>query len=352
MMLTKKIITIFLAAVLLVSFSGTALAQVTLESGGASFPYPLYSTWIDVYTENNDVKIEYQSIGSGGGIRGIIDKTFDFAGSDAPMKDEELERADGEIMHIPTVMGAVAVAYNLEGIDQQLKLDAEILADIFLGNITKWDDEAIKATNPEVDLPDLYIVVVRRSDGSGTTNAFTDYLSKVSSEWEETVGFGKAVNWPTGMGARGNEGVAGQVQQNEGAIGYVELAYAIENGLSHAQLKNKDGNYVEASLESTTAAAAGAVADMPEDMRVSITDQPGEKAWPISTFTYLLVYEEYEDEEKTAEMIDFIWWAISDGDEYARELLYSPLPDNLKEMVKDKLESITVDGEQVRPSLD
>lgn len=351
-MLNKKIITVLLAAVLMVSFSGTALAQVTLEAGGASFPYPLYSTWIDVYTENNDVRIEYQSIGSGGGIRGIIDKTFDFAGSDAPMRDEELERADGEIMHIPTVMGAVAVAYNLEGIDQQLKLDAETLADIFLGNITRWNDEAIQESNPELDLPDKYIVVVRRSDGSGTTNAFTDYLSKVSAEWEETVGFGKAVNWPTGMGARGNEGVAGQVQQNDGAIGYVELAYAIENDLSHAQLKNKDGNYVEASLESTTAAAAGAVADMPEDMRVSITNQPGENAWPISTFTYLLVYKEYEDQEKTEEMIDFIWWAISEGDEYARELLYSPLPDNLKEMVEAKLESITVAGEPVRPSLD
>lgn len=351
-MLTKKIISALFVALVLVGLTGTAFAQVSLESGGASFPYPLYSTWIDVYTENNDVRIDYQSIGSGGGIRGIIDKTFDFAGSDAPMRDEELERADGKIMHIPTVMGAVAVTYNLEGIDQQLKLDSKTVANIFLGNITKWNDEEIQASNPEVDLPDKYIVVVRRSDGSGTTNAFTDFLTKVSSEWEETVGFGKAVNWPTGMGAKGNEGVAGQVQQNDGAIGYVELAYAIENDLSHAKLKNKDGNFVEASLESTTAAAAGAVADMPEDMRVSITNQPGENSWPISTFTYLLVYEEYEDQEKTAEMIDYIWWAVSEGDEYARELLYSPLPDNLKDMVKEKLESITVNGEKVRPSLD
>ncbi|MGM0420363.1 MAG: phosphate ABC transporter substrate-binding protein PstS [Bacillota bacterium] len=351
-MLNKKIISALFAALLLVGLTGTAFAQVSLESGGASFPYPLYSTWIDVYTENNDVRIDYQSIGSGGGIRGIIDKTFDFAGSDAPMRDEEIERADGKIMHIPTVMGAVAVTYNLEGVEQQLNLDSKTVANIFLGNITKWNDKEIQASNPEVDLPDKYIVVVRRSDGSGTTNAFTDFLAKVSSEWEETVGFGKAVNWPTGMGAKGNEGVAGQVQQNDGAIGYVELAYAIENDLSHAKLKNIDGNFVEASLESTTAAAAGAVADMPEDMRVSITNQPGENSWPISTFTYLLVYEEYENREKTAEMIDYIWWAVSEGDEYARELLYSPLPDNLKDMVKEKLESITVNGEKVRPSLD
>ncbi|MFW5985355.1 MAG: phosphate ABC transporter substrate-binding protein PstS [Halanaerobiaceae bacterium] len=342
----------FLFVVLLVTLlSGTVLAEVSLESGGASFPYPLYSQWIDVYTENNDIEIEYQSIGSGGGIRGIIDKTFDFAGSDAPMKDEELQKADGEIMHIPTVMGAVAVSYNLD-LEQNIKLTAENVADIYLGKITKWNDERIQENNPELDLPDEYIVVTRRSDGSGTTNAFTDFLSKASEEWKEMVGTGKAVQWPVGLGAKGNEGVAGQISQNEGAIGYVELAYALENDLPVAKVQNKDGNFLEPSLETTSAAAAGALEDMPEDMRVSITYQPGEDSWPIATFTYLLVYKEYEDREKTGEMIDYIWWALSEGDEYARDLLYAPLPDSLLEEVKAKLESITVDGEPVRSSLD
>ncbi|MFN2340019.1 MAG: phosphate ABC transporter substrate-binding protein PstS [Halanaerobium sp.] len=351
-MLMKKLSTILLVTLLFVLVSGTALAQVSLESGGASFPYPLYSTWMDVYTENNDVRIDYQSIGSGGGVRGILDQTFDFAGSDAPLTDDEMEAAEGKLLHIPTVMGAVAVTYNLEGVDEQLNLKSETVADIYLGKIDKWNDPEIQDANPDVDLPDKYIVVVRRSDGSGTTNAFTDFLAKVSSEWEEQVGFGKAVQWPVGMGAKGNEGVAGQVSQNDGSIGYVELAYAIENDLSHAKLRNKDGNYVEASLESTTEAAAGAVANMPDDMRVSITNQPGENAWPIATFTYLLVYEEDQNAEKTGEMIDYIWWAITEGDDYATELLYAPIPENLEEMVKEKLESITVDGEAVRPDLE
>ncbi|MFW5786982.1 MAG: phosphate ABC transporter substrate-binding protein PstS, partial [Halanaerobiales bacterium] len=200
-------------------------------------------------------------------------------------------------------------------------------------------------------LPDKHIAVVRRSDGSGTTNAFTDFLSKASEKWEEQVGYGKAVDWPVGMGAKGNEGVAGQVSQLDGAIGYVELAYAIENDLEFAKVRNKDGNFVEPSLETTSAAAAGALENMPEDMRVSITYQPGENSWPIATFTYLLVYEEYEDKEEAGEMIDYIWWAISEGDEHAKDLLYAPTPDSLKSEIKDKLESITVDGEQVRPSL-
>ncbi|MFW5986084.1 MAG: phosphate ABC transporter substrate-binding protein PstS [Halanaerobiales bacterium] len=352
-MFKTKIAALVMFTLLVSLFAGNVLAQdVSLESGGASFPYPLYSKWMDVYTENNDVKIDYQSIGSGGGIRGIIDKTFDFAGSDAPMKDEELERADGEIMHIPTVMGAVVVTYNLPEVEDQIKLTSDNIADIYLGKIEKWNDEKIQDNNPDLDLPDKYISVVRRSDGSGTTNAFTDYLTKVSPEWEEQVGFGKAVQWPTGMGAKGNEGVAGQVSQVDGAIGYVELAYAIENDLPYASVQNKDGNFVQPSLDTTSAAAAGALADMPDDMRVSITNQPGEDSWPIATFTYLLVYTEYEDKEKTGEMIDYIWWALSEGQDYARELLYAPLPDNLLEEVKVKLQSITVDGERVRPALD
>ncbi|MFW6238342.1 MAG: phosphate ABC transporter substrate-binding protein PstS [Halanaerobiales bacterium] len=344
--------TVVLALLLIIVFAGPAMAEVSLESGGASFPYPLYSKWMDVYTEDNDVKIDYQSIGSGGGINGIIDGTFDYAGSDAPMKDEEMAEAPGEIMHIPTVMGAVTISYNLPEVEEHIKLTSENIADIYLGKITRWNDEEIQKNNPDLDLPDRYIVVVRRSDGSGTTNAFTDYLAKVSSEWEDTVGYGKAVQWPTGLGAKGNEGVAGQVKQNPGAIGYVELAYAIENDLPTAQVQNKEGKFVEPSLETTTGAAAGAVEDMPEDMRVSITNQPGEDAWPIATFTYLLVYKEYEDREKAEEMIDYIWWAVSEGQDYARDLLYAPLPDNLLDQVKGKLESITVDGEPVRPELE
>ncbi|MGM0501179.1 MAG: phosphate ABC transporter substrate-binding protein PstS [Bacillota bacterium] len=327
--------------------------EVRLSSGGASFPYPLYSKWIDVYTDKNDVKIDYQSIGSGGGIKGIMDGTFDFAGSDAPMKDEELAKAESEIMHIPTVMGAVVTSYNLPEVEEQIKLTGDILADIYLGKITKWNDEEIKKANPNLELPGQDIVPIRRSDGSGTTNAFTDYLNKVSGDWEEEVGYGKSVSWPNvGIGAKGNEGVTGQILDIEGAIGYVELAYAEENNLQYTSLKNKSGNYVEPSLDTVTAAAAGAVENMPEDMRVSITNSPGEEAWPISTFTYLLVNKEYEDQAKTGEMIDYIWWALSEGDSYAKELLYAPLPDNLLNKVKAKLEAIKVDGEAVRPALE
>ncbi len=322
--------------------------SVSLSTGGASFPYPLYSEWMAAYGDiETDVEIDYQSIGSGGGIKGILDGTFDFAGSDAPMKDEELESAPGEILHIPTVMGAVVITYNVPGVDESIRLTPEVVADIFLGNITKWDDGRLADINEDVEFPNEDVIVVHRSDGSGTTNTFTDYLSKVSEEWDSEVGMGKSVEWPVGLGAKGNEGVAGQVSQSEGAVGYVELAYAVENDLPYAILQNRDGYWVEPSLDTTSAAAAGALADMPEDMRVSITNSPGEDAWPIATFTYLLVYREWEDCEKAEAALDYIWWAISEGDEYARDLLYAPTPENLKEEIAEKLETITCDGERV-----
>ncbi|MFP4199799.1 MAG: phosphate ABC transporter substrate-binding protein PstS [Clostridia bacterium] len=322
--------------------------SVSLSTGGASFPFPLYSEWMEAYQDvEPDVDLDYQSIGSGGGIKGILDGTFDFAGSDAPMKDEELDSAPGEILHIPTVMGAVVITYNVPGVDESIRLTSDVISDIFLGEITKWSDDRIAEINEDIDFPDEDIIVVHRSDGSGTTNTFTDYLSKVSEEWESEVGMGKSVEWPVGLGAKGNEGVAGQVGETEGSMGYVELAYAVENDLPYAILKNRDGAWVEPSLETTSAAAAGALADMPEDMRVSITNSPGEDAWPIATFTYLLVYREWEDCEKAEAALDYIWWAISEGDDYATDLLYAPTPDNLKEEIRAKLESITCNGEQV-----
>ena len=322
--------------------------EVVLSAGGASFPYPLYSKWIDVYTkENPNIKLDYQSIGSGGGIKGILAKTFDFAGSDAPMKDEELAKASGEILHIPTVMGAVVVTYKIPGVTESIKLTSDTVADIFLGKITKWNDSRLTELNPDVKLPAKDIVVVHRSDGSGTTNTFTDYLAKVSSEWKEKVGKGKSVEWSTGLGAKGNEGVAGQISQTEGSIGYVELAYAVENKLPYAKLKNKAGYFVEPSLDTTSEAAAGALANMPEDMRVSITDSPGENAWPIATFTYLLIYKNQDDPVKGKATLDFAWWAIHEGESYAKDLLYAPIPANLVEKLEGKLKSVTHNGEPI-----
>lgn len=322
--------------------------EVALSAGGASFPFPLYSKWIDVYTkENPNIKLDYQSIGSGGGIKGILAKTFDFAGSDAPMKDKELAEAPGEIIHIPTVLGAVVVTYNVPGLTEPIKLTSDTVADIFLGKIKKWNDSRLTALNPDLKLPAKDIVVVHRSDGSGTTHAFTDYLDKVSTTWHEKVGAGKSVEWPVGLGGKGNEGVAGQVSQTEGSIGYVELAYAVENKLSYAKLKNKAGNFVEASLDTTSEAAAGALANMPEDMRVSITDSPGENAWPIATFTYLLIYKNQDDAVKGKATLDFVWWAIHDGENYAKDLLYAPIPANLVEKLEGKLKSVTHNGEPI-----
>lgn len=317
--------------------------KVTLNGAGASFPNPLYTKWFDEYKEktNEAVVINYQSIGSGGGIKSITDKTVDFGASDAPMKEEQLKAAPGELFHIPTVMGAVVVTYNVEGVSANLKMSPEVVAGIFLGEIKKWNDAKIKSLNPDVKLPSKDIVVVHRSDGSGTTNIFTDYLSSVSSTWKTKVGKGTSVEWPAGVGAKGNEGVSGQVKQTPGAVGNVELAYAITNKLPYAFIKNKEGKFVEPTIESTTAAAAGAAASMPEDMRVSIVNAPGADSYPISGYTYLLVYKAQDDQDKGKALVDFLWWAVHDGEKFAKDLLYAPLPENVVKLAENKIKLIT-----------
>lgn len=348
---------IILALVLLVSLplvgcgkerqaqpGGQPTHLLKLSGAGASFPYPLYSKWIAEYRKvKPEVAVDYQSIGSGGGIRGITERTIDFAGSDAPMSDEELARVQGEIVHIPTAVGAVAVTYNLPG-KPVLNLDGETIAAIFLGEIKKWNDTRLKELNPEIALPDKDIAVVHRSDGSGTTYVFTDYLSAVSAAWKNGPGKGKSVEWPVGIGAKGNEGVAGQVTQIEGAVGYVELAYAVENGLPCARVKNKEGKFVEPSVASATAAAAGAATNMPADMRLSIVDPPGADAYPLASYTYLLVYREQQDQEKGKALAEFLWWAIHEGQQYAAELLYAPLPADVVRQLEGKIKSLTHQG--------
>ncbi|MGB9860245.1 MAG: phosphate ABC transporter substrate-binding protein PstS [Moorellaceae bacterium] len=319
--------------------------SITLNGAGASFPYPLYSKWIQEYKKvKPNVNIDYQSIGSSGGINNILNETVDFAGSDAPMTDEQLAKGRGSILHIPTVAGAVVVTYNLEGVDKPLKLTPEVIAEVFLGNIKKWNDSKIASLNPELKLPDRDIAVVHRSDGSGTTNIFTDYLSKVSATWKDKVGKGTSVQWPLGIGAKGNEGVAGTVKQTPGSIGYVELAYAVQNKLPYASIRNKAGKFIEPSLETTTAAAAGAADNMPEDMRVSITDSPGENAYPIAGYTYILVYKDQKDKAKGEALVEFLWWAIHDGEKYAKDLLYAPLPENVVKKAEEKIKQINYQG--------
>ncbi|QGP92343.1 Phosphate-binding protein PstS [Neomoorella glycerini] len=321
---------------------------VALNGAGASFPYPLYSKWIAEYRKvAPSVTIDYQSIGSGGGIKGITEETVDFAGSDAPMKDDQLARAPEQIFHIPTVMGAVVITYNLAGVKTGLKLTPEVISGIYLGNIKKWNDPAITSINPDVKLPEQEITVVHRSDGSGTTNIFTDYLSNVSKEWKEKVGKGTSVEWPVGIGAKGNEGVAGTVKQTPGGIGYVELAYAVQNQLPYAFLKNQAGKFVEPTLDTTTAAAAGSAANMPEDMRVSIVNAPGENSYPIAGYTYLLVYKDQKDKDKGTELVKFLWWAIHDGEKYAKDLLYAPLPDNVVKLAEARIKQINYQGESL-----
>lgn len=322
----KKLKVLFLATVT-AALLPQAFAATLINGAGATFPYPLYSKWFSEYQKlHPEVQINYQSIGSGGGIRQLIDKTVDFGASDAPMTDEQLAKATIPIVHVPTVLGAVAVTYNLPGIEKGLKLTPELLADIFLGKVAKWNDSKIVALNAGVKLPETAIMVAHRSDGSGTTAIFTDYLSKVSPEWKSKAGTGTAVNWPAGLGGKGNEGVAGLIKQSPGAIGYVELIYALNNNLSYAAMKNKAGKFVLPEIKSVTAAAAGAVKDMPADFRVSIANADGKEAYPISGFTYLLVYKNMPDAAKGKQIVDFLKWAMKDGQKFAEPLHYAPLP--------------------------
>ena len=325
--------------------AATSSGGVDLTGAGATFPFPLYSKWFSDYATKTGVKINYQSIGSGGGIRQLLEQTVDFGASDAPMSDEELAKSKGgPIVHIPTVLGAVVITYNVPGVSQPIKLTGDLIADIFMGRVKKWNDSRIVALNAGVTLPNNDLLVVHRSEGSGTTFIFTDYLSSVSNAWKTTAGKGKEVKWPTGLGARGNEAVSGQVKQTPGTIGYVELAYAKQNNLPVAAIRNASGKFVAPSIESVTAAAAGAAEKLPPntDYRLSIVNAPGADAYPISSFTWILVYQNQTNPEKGKKLTDFLKWALHDGEQSASALDYAPLPAALVTRLDNTLTTIKV----------
>ena len=315
-------------------------AQTKLNGAGATFPYPIYSKWFNQYhQEHPEIEINYQSIGSGGGIRQVTAGTVDFGASDGPMSDQQLADAKKKIIHLPTVLGAVVPAYNIPGFKGELKFTPEVIAGIYLGKITTWNDPAIAKANPGVSLPGQSIIVVHRSDGSGTTYIFTDYLSKVSNEWRDSVGKNTSVKWPTGLGAKGNEGVAGMVRQMDGAFGYVELIYAVQNNITFGSVKNAAGVFVKASLDSTTAAAAS-MKSMPADFRVSITNAPGKDAYPIASFTWLLVPADWKDKTKEKVIVDFLSWMLEQGQTMTADLNYAPLPDSVKQKEREAIKMI------------
>jgi len=331
----------FLMLALLAATCGIASAETLINGAGATFPYPLYSKWFTEYAKvDPSAKFNYQSIGSGGGIKQITAQTVDFGASDKFLSDAELAAAPGKLIHIPTVMGAVVVTYNIPGVAKGLKLAPELLSEIYLGKITKWDDPKLVAANKGIKLPNQPIIVVHRSDGSGTTSIFTDYLSSVSPEWSQKVGKGASVKWPVGLGGKGNEGVAGQIKTTKYTIGYVELAYAVENKLPYASLKNRSGAFVEPSIKSTSAAAAGAAKSMPADYRISLVNQPGKDAYPVVGFTWLLVYEQQKDAAKGKKLVEFLNWQLKQGQKMAAPLLYAPLPANVAKMVEKTIKSI------------
>lgn len=338
--------------VMLMIVGNSASAQLQLNGAGATFPYVIYSKWFDEYQKKTGIQFNYQSIGSGGGIKQVIEGTVDFGATDGPMNDTQLAEAKAkqgtDVLHIPTVMGAVVATYNVSGIGAGLKLTPDVLAEIFLGTVTKWNDAKIAASNKGVALPDKAVVVVHRSDGSGTTYIFVDYLSKVSKEWKDKVGVGTSVKWPVGLGGKGNEGVAGQVKQIDGSIGYVELAYAVKNNLSYASIKNKAGNFIVPSLESVTAAAMNEAKKMPSDLRVSITDAAGKDSYPISGFTWLLIYQNQKNEEKAKAMVSFLKWAFREGEKFAPALYYAPLPKEVIALNEKKIASIRYNGQPVK----
>jgi phosphate transport system substrate-binding protein len=321
-------------------FALPVVSQTTLNGAGATFPNPMYSKWFSEYHKlHSDVQMNYQPIGSGGGIHQVIVGTVDFGASDMPMTDDQLKEAKFKVLNIPTVLGAVVPAYNIPGVTGEVKFTPEALAGIFLGTITKWNDKAITGANPGVNFPDQEIIVVHRSDGSGTSFIWTDYLSKISGDWKSQVGSGTSVKWPKGLGGKGNEGVAGSVRQLKGAIGYVELIYAVQNNISFGSVKNSSGNFLKASLEGVTAAAASAP-KMPVDFRVSITNAPGKDAYPISSFTWLLIPAESKDPAKGKILSDFLNWMVTDGQKMTSALSYAPLPDNVAQKVKEAIKEV------------
>ncbi len=322
----------------LLAIQPRATAQMLINGAGATFPYPIYSKWFDEYRKiDPSVAFNYQSIGSGGGQKQILAQTVDFGASDGPMSDDNLSKAPGKILHLPTVAGAVVITYNIPG-NPKLKLEGALIADIFHGKVVKWNDKRIAALNAGVKLPDSEIVVVHRSDGSGTSYIFSDYLSSVSPEWEKSVGRNTSVKWPVGLGAKGNEGVAGQVKQLPATIGYVELAYAHQNKLPVAEIKNSSDQFITPSLESITEALGAA--KIPEDFRFSMVNPPGEKAYPIAGATWLLVYEQQKDPAKGKKLVEFLEWALTKGESMASTLDYAPLPESLQKRVLERIKTI------------
>jgi len=313
-----------------------------LTGAGATFPYPVYSRWFDAYARSTGIQINYQSIGSGGGIRQFTQATVDFGATDGPMTDEQIAAVNGNVLHLPTVLGAVVLTYNLPSLgDARLRLDGATVADIFLGRITRWNDPRLAALNPGLALPDRDLIVVHRSDGSGTSFVFTDYLSKVSDDWRTTVGASTAVEWPVGLGGKGNEGVTQQVKQLDGTLGYVELVYAQSNGLAVSLLRNSAGEFVEPSLDAVTAAAASAVLAPDTDFRVSITNAPGAAAWPIASYTWLLIQRDDADAGRVSTLKDFLGWMIgAEAQDMARELGYAPLPAEVAALVRGRIDQL------------
>jgi len=325
------------------------LAAQTLTGAGATFPNPIYTKWFDAYNKKAGVQINYQSIGSGGGIRQFTEGTVDFGATDGPMNESQITAVNANVLHVPTVLGAVVVTYNLPSLGTtKLKLDGTVLVDIFMGRITNWNDKRIAQLNPGVKLPDTDLIVVHRSDGSGTSYIFTDYLNKFSREWKDKVGYATSVNWPVGLGGKGNEGVTQQIKQTEGALGYVELIYALSNNLPYASVKNAAGQFVEPSLESVTAAAAGTKLPKDTDFRVSITNAPGATAYPISSFTWLLVHKDTKDAGKAKLLKDFLSWMITpEAQKMAAELKYAPLPDPVISLIQARLPTLKGGGKSI-----
>jgi phosphate transport system substrate-binding protein len=333
-----KILSVLAVLLVIGTVAAGAAGQVLLNAAGATFPYPIYSKWFDQYHQaHSNVQINYQSIGSGGGIRQLLDKTVDFGASDGPMTDEQLKQASVPILHFPTVLGAAIPTYNVPGVQGDLNFTPEALAGIFLGKVSKWNDPAITSANPGVKLPNDDIVVVHRSDGSGTTYIWTDYLSKVSPEWKQKAGMATSVNWPVGLGGKGNEGVSALIQQTPGSLGYIELIYAVQNHLPYGKVKNSSGVFVKADLASVSAAAAAAAKFIPDDFRVSITNPEGKAAYPISSFTWLLIPSKFSDTAKRDVVKDFLKWMLTDGQNDCEALAYAKLP---KEVVVKETKAI------------
>ena len=322
---------------------------ISLQGAGATFPAPLYQKWVSEHGKlNPNIRIDYQSIGSGGGIKQIQSQTVDFGASDAPMTDAELKASPGELVHIPTVLGAVVLTYNLPAAPKALRFSPGVIADIFLGKITKWNDPRIKADNADATLPGADITVVHRAEASGTTFVFTDYLAKVSPEWKTKVGTDKSPKWPVGQGGKGNEGVTGMIKQQPNTVGYVELAYAVQNKLPVALIKNASDKFVEPTIDAVTAAAAASAGTTPDDLRVSITNAVGADVYPISSYTYILVYKDQKDAVKGKAVLDFLWWGIHDGEKFAKDLQYAPLPQDIVKRAEAKINLVTSAGKPLR----